>query len=51
MAVRQTIVEDPGTSNQRPVGAATIIRQAFMGLGNEEQAALARELGFVLPPQ
>ena len=49
--VRQTIVEDTGTSNQRPAGAATIIRQAFMGLGNEERAALARELGFVLPPQ
>ena len=50
-AVRQVAIGDTETNNRPLPGNATVIRQAFMGLGNEERAALAKELGFVLPLQ
>ena len=50
--VRNIVVERNAEDTERgPVTGASSVRQAFFGLGQEERAALAKELGFVLPPQ
>ncbi|KAF5359895.1 hypothetical protein D9757_015145 [Collybiopsis confluens] len=49
--VRQTVMADLESNDRGAPNKTTTARQAFMDLGKEEQAALAKELGFVLPPQ
>ncbi|KAF5379644.1 hypothetical protein D9757_009186 [Collybiopsis confluens] len=49
--VRQTVMADPESNDRGAPSKTTTVRQAFMDLGKEERAALAMELGFVLPPQ
>ncbi|KAF5382409.1 hypothetical protein D9757_009776 [Collybiopsis confluens] len=49
--VRQAVMADPELNDRGAPSKTTTVRQAFMDLGKEERAALAMELGFVLPPQ